>query len=280
MPIDRLCCSPQAKSKARAALTPPDHDAPSGHCFLLAEGAVLLCNDFRVQPRHQMAGSLTLALDRPFRMRVPQSDWREVFAVAASSSSAVEIDAGPHAVIHLQMDPESDAYAQLHDELWRECKVVVLEAARVALLQSHVSCARTKPAPGQALWQAVLSCFEECAVRPPLDARVAVVRAALKQAQEPGLRISDLARHVRLSERRLSQLFHGQVGLAPCRYRVWRRLRTAVGLLANRSSITDAAHAAGFADAAHFSRVFREAYGIAPARILRSPVMDVQIVPA
>lgn len=258
--------------------TLPDHDAPSGDCYLLAEGAILLCNHFRVRPRHPMAGSLTLALDRPFRMRVPQSDWCEASGVAASSNAAVEIDAGPHAVLHLQMDPESHAYAQLHDELWHDCKVVALEAARVATLQLHVRCAQTKRAPGNALWHAVLSCFAEGAVRPPLDARVATVRAALKQAQEPGLRIADLARRVRLSERQLSQLFHGQVGLAPCRYRIWRRLCGAVGLLATGSSITDAAHAAGFADAAHFSRVFREAYGIAPGRILRSPAMKVQIV--
>lgn len=33
------------------------------------------------------------------------------------------------------------------------------------------------------------------------------------------------------------------------------------------SSLTEAAHAAGFADSAHFSRTFRRMFGVAPASL-------------
>ena len=52
------------------------------------------------------------------------------------------------------------------------------------------------------------------------------------------------------------------------RYILWRRLSAAFeGLLAG-SNITEAAHAAGFADAAHFARTIKAMFGIRASDIL------------
>jgi AraC family transcriptional regulator len=40
-----------------------------------------------------------------------------------------------------------------------------------------------------------------------------------------------------------------------------------VQLYANGSSLTQAAHSAGFADSAHFSRTFRRTFGLAAAEL-------------
>jgi len=49
------------------------------------------------------------------------------------------------------------------------------------------------------------------------------------------------------------------------RYRAWHRLRAAIREVAGGSSFTAAAHAAGFADQAHFTRVFSRTFGAPPA---------------
>ena len=45
------------------------------------------------------------------------------------------------------------------------------------------------------------------------------------------------------------------------------RLERAAGELAHGRTLTEAAHAAGFADSAHLSRVFRRMFGIAPSDV-------------
>ena len=51
-------------------------------------------------------------------------------------------------------------------------------------------------------------------------------------------------------------------------YVLWLRLESALDSLAARSSVTQAAHAAGFADAAHLSRTFHRMFGVAPSEAL------------
>ena len=77
-----------------------------------------------------------------------------------------------------------------------------------------------------------------------------------------------LARRVCLSGSRLRHLFVEGTGTTLSRYRLWCRLRRAViSALAGRS-LTEAAVEAGFFDSAHFSRSFREMFGVSPSAIL------------
>jgi AraC family transcriptional regulator len=72
---------------------------------------------------------------------------------------------------------------------------------------------------------------------------------------------------VYLSEGRLRHLFVEQTGLPFKTYLVWLRLQSAVRHYSEGSSLTEAAHAAGFADSAHFSRMFKRTFGT-PATLL------------
>ena len=58
-------------------------------------------------------------------------------------------------------------------------------------------------------------------------------------------------------------------GLAFKTYMVWRRLFRALEAYAEGSTLTEAAHHAGFADSAHFSRVFRRYFGMPATTLTR-----------
>lgn len=70
-----------------------------------------------------------------------------------------------------------------------------------------------------------------------------------------------------LSASRLRHLFVEQTGLPFRTYLLWLRLTRALQCFATGASLTEAAHEAGFADQAHFSRTFRRMFGIAPAAL-------------
>lgn len=73
----------------------------------------------------------------------------------------------------------------------------------------------------------------------------------------------DAAAHVGLSSGRARHLFVENTGLSFRTYLLWLRLMKAVTLFSAGSSLTDAAHGAGFSDSSHLSRTFRRMFGIA-----------------
>jgi AraC-like DNA-binding protein len=81
------------------------------------------------------------------------------------------------------------------------------------------------------------------------------------------LRVTDLAAHCGLSERRLHQLFNEAFGTTPHRYLQRLRLDTALMLLCDaRNTLTDVALTVGFADQSAFTHAFTRRFGIAPGQ--------------
>jgi AraC-like DNA-binding protein len=64
----------------------------------------------------------------------------------------------------------------------------------------------------------------------------------------------------------LARQFRKMCGTSPYRYLLMRRLDTARKQLAERRALVDIALEAGFADQAHFTRMFKAAFGVTPAR--------------
>ncbi|MEU6829825.1 helix-turn-helix transcriptional regulator [Nocardia beijingensis] len=81
------------------------------------------------------------------------------------------------------------------------------------------------------------------------------------------LRLAQLAAAVGLSASRLGHLFRAELGLAFPPYLRWARLRQAMDHARRGGTLTDAAHAAGFADSAHLTRVCREMFGLTPSEL-------------
>ena len=69
-----------------------------------------------------------------------------------------------------------------------------------------------------------------------------------------------------LSRYELARQFRVRYGTSPYRYSLMRRLDFARGRLRGGTPLADLALAAGFADQAHFTRTFKAAFGLTPAR--------------
>lgn len=69
-----------------------------------------------------------------------------------------------------------------------------------------------------------------------------------------------------LSRWELARQFRAAYGVSPHRFHLLRRLRLARGLLAEKRPLTDIALNCGFADQAHLSRHFKNAFGLSPGQ--------------
>ncbi len=105
--------------------------------------------------------------------------------------------------------------------------------------------------------------------RRPLDPRLIKAMEQIRAVGEEALPAHHLAREAALSVSQLERLFSGSLGLSVRRLVLWQRLRRALALALAGSSLTDAAHAAGFADSAHLSRSIRRQFGIRADRTVR-----------
>jgi AraC-like DNA-binding protein len=72
-----------------------------------------------------------------------------------------------------------------------------------------------------------------------------------------------------LSASRLLHLFSKETGIPFRRYQLWLRLIDAVEGVIGGKGLTEAAHAAGFSDYAHFSRTFTRMFGYSLSDIFR-----------
>lgn len=100
------------------------------------------------------------------------------------------------------------------------------------------------------------------------DAAMAQLIDALPVTLPDRLTAACFAKQVGLSESRFLHRFRDHTGLPLRPFLRWRRLLTAMTQVMSGHSLTDAAVAAGFADAAHFTRTFRRHFGIAPRTLL------------
>lgn len=100
----------------------------------------------------------------------------------------------------------------------------------------------------------------------PIDARIEHALARCRWSGEEDETL--LARRVCLSGSRLRHLFVEGTGTTLSRYRLWCRIRRAATSALAGQSLTAAAVDAGFFDSAHFSRSFREMFGVSPSAIL------------
>jgi AraC-like DNA-binding protein len=99
------------------------------------------------------------------------------------------------------------------------------------------------------------------------DKRILRAVAYVNSHLDTSLTLDDIAAEAFLSPSRFRHLFVEQTGMALRPYILWRRFLRVWELLMNGDSLTSAAHAAGFADAAHLTRTSRRMFGFPPSAL-------------
>lgn len=237
----------------------------------LPEGALVFATAGDSGLHAHRAVQLLLAPDAPVQVRCDDAADPACHFLALPPQTAHRVQGNGQALIHLFLDPGPAAW-----RAWITSGGLVQppSAALVARLQKATT-RKLDEAEARALfieWRE--ACLPGLKATPPPDPRIAAAVARIDaDPAADGLDHRTLAAGVHLSASRFLALFPQHTGMPVSHYRRWRQLLLAVSLLRQGASVTEAAHAAGFADGPHLSRSVRQVLGSSPSEI-RLPGAD------
>ena len=222
-----------------------------------------------LQPHAHHAIQITFCLRGSFELGVANE--RLGGPVVAIASDTGHTFRASGAVAFLFVAPESPVGRAIGEELfagrpWASVTGAAVDACLDALRQClDRGCTEDDM---RRLGREIMRAMPAAAEPALADPRVLAMIDFASRNIEEAVTLPSAARLVNLSHGRARHLFVEHTGLPFKTYVLWLRLERAVSLYAAGSSLTEAAHHAGFADSAHLSRTFRRTFGL-PAAALR-----------
>lgn len=244
---------------------------PDLRVYLWTAGFVLVGSGLRSTPHTHQAPQLGVGLNGPIRLEV-DGGWQQAAGLVTDSDVEHGFDGtmAHHAVTWI--DPASTAAARLREHVLAGQPWVRLTDEQAAGVAEELRPCLT---PGVSC-DDVIRCFASSLRRlvgdvptdmTAVDERLLPVLDALERLEEPTPPVAELARRATMSPSRLQHVFAAEVGMPIRRYALWQRLRHSARLMVDGLSATQAAHRAGFSDAAHLARTWRRMHGQSPTEL-------------
>jgi AraC-like DNA-binding protein len=214
------------------------------------------------------ATQLVLTLHGQGRLRGrARKRWSGFTAALIAPDVSHEVDARGTTVIIAFVDPETEVGAGLRRRL--EGPLAVLPATEVEGWRRELGVLPLQPAAVERWWRARLAGERAPRRIHPRVRRVLRWLRANIGSSEENRSLARLAAVAGLSPSRFMHVFTESLGVPLRPYLLWLRLQHAAGRLLAGASATEAAHEAGFSDAAHLSRTFRRTLGTTAREIAK-----------
>lgn len=242
------------------------------------EAEAMVMTDITSAPdttHHHVAVQLICSLGDPVRMWTDTTGWIEARGTVVATDVEHGIDSRGEIAFGGWIDPSSHAGRALTNTHLSSSPLSVLDDdlvdEMVALAPPHPK-ALSEPTTALETWERVLEVVTNVSRDDgPVDPRVLrVLRRVEDVSRLPP--VSELATQVGLSVSRLQHLIRSEVGMSLRRWVLWRRTLAATALmLEDGLPIAEAAHTAGFSDAAHFTRSFSSFFAFPPSVVAGDP---------
>ena len=249
-------------------------DTRSGRFYFLGERALFLGTGLPASVHAHHALQICIPLSGTIRLRPGKgAPWRSYAGAMIPSNQPHESDVAVPRLASLWLEPRGTAGSSMMLGGKASRIVPIAPSQLEQIVPGLIDCWERGADAQQAatiLEEVVRILGRGRRSVPAIDPRMARVLEVLAATPDRRLPLAEIAASVSLSPSRVAHLFSETVGIPPRRYLLWLRLRDAVCELTAGASITDAAHAAGFADAPHLDRTFRRMLGFTPSAALRA----------
>lgn len=236
-------------------------------------GCLLIGRALSITPMHaHYAIQVAFGLDHGIRFRThDKHDWTEYTSAIIASRQPHTMDAthvNGNAVIFVE--PETPEGRALGERLMDSGIAATADEsflrARDALFSTWRQHGNAEPTASAAR-DAISVLANGARTSAVSDERILRAVAYIKSHLDQPLTLHEVAAEACLSPSRFRHLFVEQTGTALRPYVLWRRFLLAWEVVVRGGSLSTAAHAAGFADAAHFTRTSHRMFGFPPSAL-------------
>lgn len=214
---------------------------------------------------------ISLALEGSFRIRTASlSEWHETKGVVIMPDRTHRFDGCGATVATIFVEPNSATGLALTRRL-ADSDATLLPDDEVCDTVRYLRVQYLAAAPNDVIAQmargAVCRLAGNSLATPGGDPRITAALAWMRTRLAVPIRLEEVAAAVHLSPGRFRHLFVAQTGTSVRAWLLWARLNMAFTTASHGRSWTEAAHEAGFADAAHLTRTCRRMFGMAPSML-------------
>lgn len=213
--------------------------------------------------------AINTGLYQPFQMKPFNGSYQSFRCALIPAGCKHELNAGGNIVACLLIEKNSPDFARFNTQLpWQASTITRLPDTQwVSCFQKIYEEKLSKEEINKLINQ--LLDTDDTAIN-IVDPRIDSILHTIKT--DPGNDFSQdyLAASVGLSASRFRHLFKEYSDIPYRRYRMWRRLISAMETLHKIDNLTYAALEAGFTDSAHFNRCFRDTLGVNPSLVFRN----------
>jgi AraC family transcriptional regulator len=239
--------------------------------YLWEGGFFLIARADGVVPAHaHHAIQIVVAVDGEVTICGKEEEWRKGPAVIVRPDAVHSFNCNGALGAMLFVDPESAEGTWLGNSLKRD--ITIASGPRLASSVQELRKFIEQPFESMEIGELIRYCVQALSPGVPparrLDPRVTTVLNAIRERDDLHISLEGAAEKAFLSPSRFAHLFKEQVGLPFSRYMLWRKLTRAMVAIASERTISAAAHAADFADAAHLIRTFYQMVGMAPSVLM------------
>ena len=248
-------------------------EAASAYLYLWPGKFLYIGNSIQTKVHGHHALQIAVSTSKPFRMKL-SDQWEDFHAVVIKPDHQHECILEDKQVFFFGLDPESSEAVAIQEGYLQGAGYRSIDAAImdpfIRLMEEELKrdCSPENISAHMKFFIEQLS----GKFSPPsdIDQRLRNVIAVINNALPEKITLKELAAEAFLSESRLIHLFKEQIGIPIRVYILWNRLIHAVFAVVNGATMTEAAYTAGFADSAHFSRIFARMLGTAPTGLLKN----------
>lgn len=230
-----------------------------------------------VAPHSHHAFQIVIAIDGQVEVKQSGGEWRSGQGLVVPPDVEHSYDGKGALGAMLFVDPES------HEGRWLSTtygkQITFVPEARLVSPVAELRTLLDRPFESMDIEALIRHCVQAVCTGAPtarrIDGRVTTVLTAIQQSQDLRMSLETAAAMVFLSPGRFAHLFTQQVGLPFRRYILWRKVTRAMLAIGRERTLTAAASAADFADAAHLTRTFHQMFGIAPSALMRGEFFEI-----